>query len=488
MKVNEKMLAGGEIRITPRKEDYSQWYLDVIAAADLAEYGPTKGTMILKPSGYVLWENIQAFLNKKFKDLAVQNVYFPMLIPERLLKKEENHIEGFSPEVAVVTYAGGEKLEEALIVRPTSETIMYETFSKWIRSHRDLPLLINQWANIIRWELRPRLFLRTTEFLWQEGHTAHSTQEEADLWARKMLDVYVLFAKEVMAIPVISGTKTENEKFAGALKTYCVEAMMQDGKALQFSTSHNLGQNFSKAFDIQFTDENNKGAFVWQTSWGLSTRTIGGLIMVHSDDKGLVLPPNISSIQLVIIPIWNSEESKAEVLKHALKLHDDLVLEYGNTAVVIDDRDIRPGQKHYQWEKRGTPIRIEIGPRDVANNTVVAVRRDTSEKSILSTVNLISSLKELSANIQNDLYSKALVQLGSNTVEIDAWDEFMLNIGKGKFVKAYWDGTAETEKKIKDETKATIRCIPFSLENSPEGHCVYTGKPTNIRVIFARGY
>src|SRR3989338_8371105 len=392
MKVNEKM-AAGEVKITPRDEDYSQWYLDVIFGADLAEYGPTKGSMIIKPSGYALWEKIQNFLDKSFKDMSVQNVYFPMLIPERLLKKEENHVEGFSPEVAVVTYAGGEKLEEALIVRPTSETIMYETFSRWIQSHRDLPLLINQWVNVVRWELRPRLFLRTTEFLWQEGHTAHSNHEEADSWTKKILDLYATFAKDIMAIPVILGIKTENEKFAGASKTYCVEAMMQDGKALQFATSHNLGQNFAKAFNIQFTNENNQGSFVWQTSWGLSTRTIGGLIMVHSDDNGLVLPPNIAPIKVVIIPIWNSEESKSLVLQEASKIHDNLVSEYGNTSIVIDDRDIRPGQKHYHWEKKGIPVRIEIGPRDIKNDSVVAVRRDTLIKTDIKIKNLSESLK-----------------------------------------------------------------------------------------------
>ncbi|KKU50206.1 MAG: Proline-tRNA ligase [Parcubacteria group bacterium GW2011_GWA1_47_10] len=487
MKVNEKM-AAGEVKITPRDEDYSQWYLDVIFGADLAEYGPTKGSMIIKPSGYALWEKIQNFLDKSFKDMSVQNVYFPMLIPERLLKKEENHVEGFSPEVAVVTYAGGEKLEEALIVRPTSETIMYETFSRWIQSHRDLPLLINQWVNVVRWELRPRLFLRTTEFLWQEGHTAHSNHEEADLFARKILDLYATFAKDIMAIPVILGIKTENEKFAGASKTYCVEAMMQDGKALQFATSHNLGQNFAKAFNIQFTNENNQGSFVWQTSWGLSTRTIGGLIMVHSDDKGLVLPPNIAPIKIVIIPIWNSEESKNLVLKHALGLHDELISEYGNTVVIIDDRDMRSGQKHYQWEKKGIPVRIEIGPRDISGGTVVAVRRDTSKKIVLPALELSRSLRELFTDIQNSLYSKALALRDLKTVDVENWNDFLENIEAGNFIQAYWDGSSETEKKIKEETKATIRCIPFTLEKVPEGKCIYSGNPTAIKVIFARSY
>lgn len=487
MKVNEKM-AGGDFRITPQEEDYSQWYLDIIAAADLAEYGPTKGTMIIKPYGYAIWEKIQGFLDKKFKDIEVQNVYFPMLIPERLLKKEESHVEGFSPEVAVVTYAGGEKLEEALIVRPTSETIMYETFSKWIHSHRDLPLLINQWVNVVRWELRPRLFLRTTEFLWQEGHTAHATIDEADAWARKILDLYVYFAKEIMAIPVIPGTKTENEKFAGALKTYCIEAMMQDGKALQFATSHNLGQNFSKAFDIKFTDENNQPSFVWQTSWGLSTRTIGGLIMSHSDNKGLVLPPSISPIQIIIIPIWNSEETKEVVLKKAIQLHDELAVEHGKSSVVLDDRDVRPGQKHYQWEKKGVPVRIEIGQRELNNDTVVVVRRDTSEKNTFPVTGLAESVKKLMFDIQKNLYEKALSMQSSRTVNVKDWNDFVRNIETGNFVTAYWDGSRETEKKIKEETKATIRCIPFSFEGVSEGKCIYSGNDTSIKVIFARSY
>lgn len=487
MKLNENTTIEG-IRITPRVENYSQWYLDIIAAADLAEYGPTKGSMIIKPYGYSLWEKIQGILDGKFKDIGVQNVYFPMLIPEKLLKKEENHIEGFSPEVAVVTYAGGEKLEEALVLRPTSETIIYETFAKWVQSHRDLPLLINQWVNVIRWELRPRLFLRTTEFLWQEGHTAHSTSDEADLWARNILDIYTWFAEKIMAIPVILGTKTENEKFAGAFKTYCVEAMMQDGKALQFATSHNLGQNFSKAFKIQFSNENNQGDFVWQTSWGLSTRTIGGLIMVHSDDNGLVLPPNIASIKVVIIPIWDSEKTKNLVLNEATKLHDSLVVVYGNASIVIDDRDVRPGQKHYHWEKKGIPVRIEIGPRDINNNTIVAVRRDTSIKTTFSTPTLLESLRKLFEDIQDNLYSKALEQQNSKIIDVTNWEKFIENIEFGKFVRAYWDGTSETEKKIKEKTKATIRCIPFNLENVPEGMCVFSGKPAKSKVIFARSY
>ncbi|MDP3725728.1 MAG: proline--tRNA ligase [bacterium] len=478
----------GEIPITPRAENYSQWYLDVINAADLAEYGPTKGTMIIKPTGYSIWERIQKILDDKLKNLGVQNVYFPLLIPEQLLKKEKNHVEGFSPEVAVVTYAGGAKLEESLVVRPTSETIIYDTFSKWIHSHRDLPLIINQWANVVRWELRPRLFIRTTEFLWQEGHTAHSTNEEADSWARKILDLYTWFAEKVMSIPVIPGVKTDGEKFAGAMKTYCVEAMMQDGKALQFATSHNLGQNFAKVFDIQFTNENNVGSFVWQTSWGLSTRTIGGLIMVHSDDKGLVLPPEIAPVQIVIIPIWNSEKTRLAVLKEAEKLHDTLVAKYGNTSVIIDDRDIRPGPKHYYWEKHGVPVRLEIGPRDIEKKEVVSVRRDTSEKKPLKLKNITDEVGKLLEDIQQSLYKTAVKFRDENTIEVTQWDDFVKNIESGKFIKAYWDGKNETEKKIKEETKATIRCMPLNSDGSTMGKCVYSGTPTSLKVIFARSY
>lgn len=487
MRINNKT-GYSDTRITPRDENYSQWYLDIIAAADLAEYGPTKGSMIIKPFGYALWEKVQSFLDNKFKEIGVQNVYFPMLIPEKLLKKEENHIEGFSPELAVVTYAGGEKLEEALVIRPTSETIMYETFSKWVHSYRDLPLMINQWANVVRWELRPRLFLRTTEFLWQEGHTVHSTNEEADSWAKKMLDIYASFAQEIMAIPVIPGLKTESEKFAGALHTYCIEAMMQDGKALQFATSHNLGQNFAKVFNIQFTDENSQSAYAWQTSWGLSTRTIGGLIMTHSDDKGLVLPPRMSPYQVVIIPIWKSDESKEEVLKSAYILHDELIAKYGNSNILIDDSDNTSGQKHYHWEKKGIPLRIEIGPRDIKNNTVVLVRRDTSEKEAVPMLNITESVANFLDKIQNDLYEKAFAFQKKNSIEVSSWDEFVEAIETGKFVHAYWDGTVETEKKIKENTKATIRCIPFTEKNFQSGKCVYSQKPSNTKVIFAKSY
>ncbi|MDB5254389.1 MAG: proS [Parcubacteria group bacterium] len=469
--------------ITPRATDFSEWYQDVIDAADLAEHGPVRGTMVIKPYGYALWEATQKYLDTKFKETGVQNAYFPMLIPESFLKREEHHVEGFSPEVAVVTYAGGKELEEPLVVRPTSETIMYDVFSRWIRSHRDLPLLINQWANVVRWEMRPRLFMRTTEFLWQEGHTAHATEQEADERARQMLEVYQRFAEDVMAIPVIPGQKSESEKFAGALHTYTIVAIMQDGKALQFATSHNLGQNFAKAFDVKFTDESNNSAYVWQTSWGLSTRTIGGLIMVHSDDKGLVLPPRIAPIQIVIIPIWRDEETKEKVLKKTEELRDELSV---FARVHIDARDGRPGEKHYHWEKKGVPIRIELGPRDVDNNTMVLVRRDNGEK-ILTEGKDFGKVEEALGDIQNNLYAKALARNEQKIKKVDTWDEFKQAIEDGFAVLAHWSKDAGVEQKIKEETKATVRCIPFNQEME-SGKCVYSGEPSEGRVLFARAY
>lgn len=470
-------------QITPRAKDYSEWYQDVIAAADLAEHGPVRGTMIIKPYGYALWETVQAYLNAKFKAEGVENAYFPLFIPESFLKREESHVEGFAPEVAVVTHAGGQKLEEPLIVRPTSETIMYDTFSRWIRSYRDLPLLINQWANVVRWEMRPRLFMRTTEFLWQEGHTAHATFDEADAFARKMLGVYEQFAREMMAIPVVPGQKSENEKFAGAAHTYTVEAMMQDGKALQFATSHNLGDNFAKVFNVTFTDEHNEPRFVSQTSWGLSTRSIGGLVMAHSDDKGLVLPPRMAPIKAVIIPIWNSEETKKLVLGKASELADALSI---IGKVVLDDSDARAGEKHYAWEKKGVPVRIEIGPRDVEAGTIVLVRRDTGEKISISQGEL-HKVGEMLETIQKDLYAKALNRMTEKTKRVDTWEEFTQAIEDGNFVLAHWSGDSEDEKRIKEETRATVRCIPFDVEVEP-GACVYSGKPSQRRVIFARSY
>ncbi len=486
--VIKERTAGNETKVTPRSIDYSQWYLDVIGAADLAEYGPTRGTMIIKPLGYALWERVQRLLDEKIKDHGVQNVYFPMLIPERLLKKEESHVEGFSPEVAVVTYAGGAKLEEALIVRPTSETIMYDTFSRWVQSHRDLPILINQWANVVRWEMRPRLFLRTTEFLWQEGHTAHSTVDEADGFAREMLSMYATFARDVMAIPVIEGAKSDSEKFAGAVCTYCLEAMMQDGKALQYATSHNLGQNFAKAFGIEFTTEDNKTDFVWQTSWGLSTRTIGGLIMTHSDDRGLVLPPAMAPVKVTIIPFARVENTRDEVMAAVEKLHDELVARFGNDAVVIDDRDITPGAKHFYWEKRGTPIRLELGKREVDSGEVVAICRDTCEKQKIARTDIVVSIDDMLSDIQKRLYNNALARRIERTVVVDNMMDFEKAIEDGKFVMVPWGGEATDESLIKEKTKATIRCFPFEGNDYIGKKCFFTGKDARSMAFFARSY
>ena len=474
-----------EKKITSREEDYSQWYLDVIEAADLAENAPVKGCMIIKPSGYALWEKTQQILNEKFKATGVENAYFPMLIPERLLKKEEEHVEGFAPEVAVVTHAGGKKLEEPLVLRPTSETIMYEVFSKWIRSHRDLPLLINQWANVIRWEMRTRLFLRTTEFLWQEGHTVHATNEEAEERVLMMLNIYKDFAENYMAIPTIPGKKSDAEKFAGACGTYTIETMMQDGKALQFATSHNLGQNFAKVFDVTFLDESGTKQYGWQTSWGLSTRVIGALIMTHSDDKGLVLPPKIAPIQVVIIPIIPKEWDKQLVNEETQTIFSNLTGE--GISVKLDERDLRPGEKFYEWEKKGIPLRIEIGPKDLASNTVIVARRDTGEKKAVLLPELVDTVKSTLELIQNNLFEKAKNRLEENTVKVDTWEEFVKAIEENKFVKAHWSGDAEVESKIKEETGATVRCFPIG-EDKEEGLCIKSGQPSIGRVIFAKSY
>lgn len=481
-------------KVTSREQDFSAWYQDIVEIADLAEHGPVKGTMIIRPYGYSIWENIQKTLDARFKELGVENVYFPMFIPESFLKKEESHIEGFSPEVAVVTHAGGKELAETLIVRPTSETIMYSTFANWIQSYKNLPLVINQWANVVRWEMRPRLFLRTTEFLWQEGHTAHETFEEADQMAIQMLNVYKDFAQEYLAIPVIPGAKSESEKFAGAFSTYCLECMMQDGKALQFSTSHNLGQNFAKAFDIKFLSANNNLEYVWQTSWGLSTRVIGGLIMVHSDDIGLVLPPKIAPIQAVVLPIWNKDLSRNKAIEAARALSKNL----NNFRIKIDESDeLKTGEKYYFWEKRGVPIRIELGPKDISNQTALLVRRDTGEKIVVPFNEIASKIEQLLVEIQKNLFEKALKLRNSKIVEVATFEEFEAAIDAGNFAVAYWDGTKETEATIKEKTKATIRCIPFdwdSIEynrnsvNKSPGTCVLTGKNGAIKVIFARAY
>jgi prolyl-tRNA synthetase len=470
--------------ITPRAVDYSEWYLDVIKAADLADYAPVKGCMVIKPNGYAIWESIQNYLDKEFKKTGVRNAYFPMLIPEKLLNREKNHVEGFAPEVAVVTHAGGKKLEEPLVVRPTSETIMYEIFSGWIRSYRDLPLLINQWTNVIRWEMRTRLFMRTTEFLWQEGHTVHATHDEADERAKQMLEIYRVFAEEFLAIPVIPGQKSESEKFAGALRTYTVEAMMQDGKALQFATSHNLGQNFAKAFDVKFLDQNGEMQYGWQTSWGLSTRTIGGLIMCHSDDKGLVLPPRVAQTQVVITTI-GPVDSKPQVEARAFELKNEF--EARGIRVEVDSRDLRPGEKFFDHEKKGVPVRVELGPKDIANNQAVFVRRDTGVKAVVSLTDASVEAVRLLEAIQNNLFTVAQNRLVERTKRVDSYEEFKKEIEIGNFALAHWCGDKEVEAKIKEETGATIRCIPFA-EPEESGTCVYSGEKSNQRVIFAKAY
>jgi len=473
-------------RITKRSENYSKWYSEVIRAAELAEHSAVKGSMVIKPYGYVLWERIRGILDEKFKSVGVQNAYFPLLIPEKLLNKEAEHVEGFSPEVAAVTYAGGKKLKEAFVIRPTSETIIYATFAKWIESHRDLPVLINQWANVVRWELRPRLFLRTTEFLWQEGHTAHATKKEADERARLMLNIYKDIAENYMAIPVIAGSKSQTEKFAGADFTYTLEAMMQDGKALQFATAHNLGQNFAKAFGLEFTSKSGKPRYCWQTSWGLSTRTIGAMVMVHGDDKGLVVPPRMASISVVIIPVWNKKENKKTVLEVAERLMSRLK-DVNKHGVVLDTEEVTFGEKQYKWEKKGVPIRIEIGPRDIAKDSVVMVRRDTGEKVQTPVVSLIERINVMLDSIQDNLYRQALAYREGKTKTVNTWEGFKKRTGENNFVLAHWCGDSKIEAKIKEETGATIRCIPFKGEDS-RGKCIYSGKKSNQKVMFAKAY
>jgi prolyl-tRNA synthetase len=473
-------------KITTRKEDFSLWYQDVIQAADLAEHSPVKGCMVIKPTGYAIWENIEKILDEKIKEYNVENTYFPLFIPENFINREKEHVKGFAPEVAVVTHAGGKELKEPLIVRPTSETIMYETFSKWISSYRDLPLLINQWANVVRWELRPRLFLRTVEFLWQEGHTVHQSEKEADEFAKKMLNMYEDFAENYLAIPVIKGTKTEKEKFAGAEVTYTAEAMMQDGKALQTGTSHNLGQNFAKTFNIKYLDIDNKEKFAWQTSWGVSTRLIGALIMAHSDDSGLVLPPKIAPIQSVITCIYKNDDEKVKVVKYAEKIKNGL--EKTGIRTKIDDRDIRFGEKLYYWEKKGVPVRVEVGPRDVDNGMIIYRRDDLTKKPYQKSVEVcVETIGKLLNEIQNNLYNRALEFQKKNTVEVDTLDEFKKAINDGKFVYAHWCGDTKVEEKIQEEFGATIRCISFD-QKKEIGKCIYSGKESAGRVLFAKAY
>lgn len=472
--------------ITARAKDYSEWYQDVVDQAELAEHSPVRGCMVIKPYGYAIWELMQKDLDARFKAKGVQNAYFPLFIPENFLKREAQHVEGFAPEVAVVTHAGGQKLDEPLVVRPTSETIMYDVFSRWVQSYRDLPLLINQWANIVRWEMRTRLFLRTTEFLWQEGHTVHASEEEAEDFTKQMLDVYRDFAESVMATPVIPGVKSESEKFAGAVRTYCIEAMMGDGKALQAGTSHMLGQNFAKAFGVKFQDETGTEQYGWQTSWGVSTRLIGGLIMAHGDDKGLVLPPKLAPYQVVIIPIGTTPEELEAVQSKAQGLADGLIAE--GVRVKIDTRDLRPGPKFFEWEKKGVPVRLEIGPKDMANGTVVAVRRDTAEKQNLSEADLIDAIKDMLEQIHVNLYDKALAFRQAHTVKVADYDSFKAQL-EGNFILAGWCGSADCEATVKAETKATIRCLPLDpLDQSSGGKCIYCGQEATDQVVFAKAY
>lgn len=487
--------------ITSREQDYAQWYNDLILKGGLADYSAVRGCMIIKPYGYALWENMQAQLDKMFKDTGHENAYFPLLIPKHFLSKEAAHVEGFAKECAVVTHyrlmndpAGGgivvdptAKLEEELIIRPTSETIIWNTYKTWIQSYRDLPLLINQWSNVVRWEMRTRLFLRTTEFLWQEGHTAHATSQEAIDETLQILNLYATFAEEWMALPVIKGVKSINERFAGAEDTYCIEALMQDGKALQAGTSHFLGQNFAKAFEVQFTDKENKLDYVWASSWGVSTRLIGALVMAHSDDDGLVLPPRLAPVQVVIIPIFKGEDQKKQI--------DEKVKDFFpqfkalGIRVKYDDNDNnRPGWKFAEYEMKGVPIRIAIGARDIEKNVVEVARRDTKEKTMVNIDGLANTMHVLLTEIQQNLYTRAEKFREQKISTADTWEEFEnLLDNKGGFISAHWDGTADTENKIKELTKATIRCIPLNNEKEP-GNCILTGRPSKERVLFARAY
>jgi prolyl-tRNA synthetase len=473
-------------KVTPRSEDYSRWYTDVVLQAKLADYSPVKGTMVIRPNGYAIWELIQKNLDQMFKDTGHVNAYFPLLIPESFMQKEAEHVEGFSPECAIVTIGGGQKLEEPLYIRPTSETIIWSMYKKWIMSYRDLPILINQWANVIRWEMRTRLFLRTSEFLWQEGHTAHSSFEDAEEEALKILDVYQRFAEDYLALPVIPGKKSDAEKFAGALHTYCIEAMMQDRKALQSGTSHHLGQNFAKAFDVQYQDKEGNLQYVWATSWGVSTRLIGALIMAHSDDDGLVLPPKMAQRPVVIVPIWRSAEERTKVMDFADSVHRELKTRY---QVIMDDREqFKPGYKFAEWELQGIPLRLEVGPKDVEKNQVVMVRRDTRQKKFITREGLLDQVTTELELMQSEMLQKAREFRDTNTFDVDSYDQFKaMAEGDSGFLRAHWCGSADCESRIKNETKATIRVIPFDRKKE-DGKCLICGNPSESRVIFARAY
>lgn len=472
-------------KVTPMSEDYSRWYNDVVQLAELADHAPVKGCMVIRPYGFALWENMRDKLDAMIKETGHVNAYFPTLIPESFMKKEAEHVEGFAPECAVVTHGGGKKLEEPLVLRPTSETIIYHMYAKWVMSYRDLPILINQWANVFRWEMRPRLFLRTLEFLWQEGHTAHATHEESEAETLKMLEVYRIFAEETLAIPVYPGVKSDSEKFAGALRTYCIEAMMQDGKALQAGTSHDLGQNFAKAFDLKFQDKDGETRFAWNTSWGVSTRLVGAVVMQHGDDNGLILPPRIAPIQAVIVPIYSSDEDRALVLGVADKLRAELA---PAVRVRVDARDQhKPGWKFAEWEQKGVPLRVEIGPKDVAKAQVMLARRDTREKQPIPIEGAAALIAARLEEIQAALFDRAKKFRDEHTYPADDYDELKAIVEKGGFALAHWDGTRETEALIKEETKATIRCIPLAGETEP-GRCIRSGAPSEQRVYFARAY
>ena len=486
--------------LTSREENYAQWYQDLVIKADMAENSAVRGCMVIKPYGYAIWEKMQRALDDMFKETGHQNAYFPLLIPKSFLSREADHVEGFAKECAVVTHyrlknaADGSgvivdpvaKLEEELIIRPTSETIIWNTYKNWIQSYRDLPILINQWANVMRWEMRTRLFLRTAEFLWQEGHTAHATRQEAEEETLKILDIYADFAENFMAIPVIKGVKSASERFAGALETYCIEALMQDGKALQAGTSHFLGQNFAKAFDVKFINNENKEEFVWATSWGVSTRLIGALIMTHSDDNGLVLPPNLAPFQVVIVPIYKNNEQLSQINEKVTEIIAKL--KALGVSVKYDNSDNKkPGWKFAEYELKGVPVRLALGARDLENGTIEVARRDTLTKETVSIENIDLYVKDLLSAIQQNIYKKAHDYRASVTRKVDSYEEFQDEIEKGGFLLAHWDGTPETEERIKAETKATIRCIPLEGKKTP-GNCMVTGKPSAQRVIFARAY
>ncbi len=473
--------------LTPQSEDFSKWYNEIVQKADLADYSPVRGCMVIKPYGYTLWENIRGALDRRFKETGHVNAYFPLFIPMDFLQREADHVEGFSPELAVVTHGGGEKLEAPLVVRPTSETIIGHMYAKWIQSYRDLPLLINQWANVVRWEMRTRLFLRTTEFLWQEGHTAHATEAEAVEETLRMLNVYTDFAVNEAAIPVLPGRKSESEKFAGAVDSYTIEAMMKDGRALQSATSHFLGENFAKAFDIQYLDENNELQYAWTTSWGLSTRMVGAVVMTHGDDQGLVLPPHLAPTQVVIVPIWRKEKERGQVLEVAHRIETRLK---PHVRIEIDSREgLSPGWKFNDWEMRGVPLRVELGPRDIANNSVMLARRDIPGRDGKSSVpidGLEASVPEMLETIQQAIYEKAKAFRDENIHDVENYDEFRAAVATG-FARAWWGGDMEDEARLKDETQATIRCIPLDQPDG-SGTCVYTGKPADEVAIFGRAY